>query len=155
MRKPWVMQQCGKPLEELFHRWFRIWWWFYRLSHVRSDWYIKTHKQPLNSITWQLIDRRMMYLPYSISSLHYNFDLYGDNLTKTLVALSWATINFFYLFFDTACTRNVLWSKIDLIVPHVSYFKFATRAIKPTSLQLPVFSGIGVLRMDMQKWQRN
>ena len=33
----------------------------YRLSHVRSDWYIKKSKQPLNSITWQLIDRRMMY----------------------------------------------------------------------------------------------
>ena len=61
MGKPWVMQQCSKPFQELFHRWFRIWWWFYRLSHVRSDWYIKTSKQPLNSITWQLIDRRMMY----------------------------------------------------------------------------------------------
>ena len=41
---------------------------------------------------------------------------------------------------------SVLWSKIDLIVRHVSYFKFDSRAIKPhfhATLGF-FFSGIGV-----------
>ena len=55
--REWCSNAANHYKNELFHRWFRIWWWFYRLSHVRSDWYIKTSKQPLNSVTWQLIDR--------------------------------------------------------------------------------------------------
>ena len=40
---------------------------------------------------------------------------------------------------------NFLWSKIDLIVRHVSYFKFDSRAIKPHFHATPgFFSGIGV-----------
>ena len=43
-------------------------------------------------------------------------------------------------------TRNVRWSKIDLMVRHVSYFKFAARAIKPHfHATLFFFSRIGVL----------
>ena len=37
---------------------------------------------------------------------------------------------FFYLFFTKASTKNVLQSKVDLIVRHVSY-NFAARGIKP------------------------
>ena len=60
------------------------------------------------------------HLPYSSSSPCYNFDLYGGILTKTSVEQR----SIFYLFFNKVSTRNVLWSKIDLIVSHVSYFKF-------------------------------
>ena len=46
---------------------------------------------------------------------------------------------FSYLFFTKAITRNVLWSKIDLIVRQVSYFKFAARVIKPHFQATPGF----------------
>ena len=69
----------------------------------------------------------MMYTCLSNSSL-LPFDFYGGILAKTLVE-EWSI--FLYLFFTKASTRNVLWCKIDFIVHHVSYFKFATRAIKP------------------------
>lgn len=35
------------------------------------------------------------------------------------------------LFAAGCSTKKVLWSKINLIVSYVSYFKFAARAIKP------------------------
>ena len=47
---------------------------------------------------------------------------------------SWETVSF-----NKTSTRNVLWSKIDLIVRHISYFKFAARAIKPHSHATSVF----------------
>ena len=35
---------CSKPVRELSHLWFSIWWLLCRPFHVRSDWYIRTSK---------------------------------------------------------------------------------------------------------------
>ena len=45
--------------------------------------------------------------------------------------LQFSSGQFFCLFFTKANTRNILWSKIDLIIRQVSNFKFNERAIKP------------------------
>ena len=44
------------------------------------------------------------------------------------VVFRWECLNIFAAGFST---KTVLWSKINLIVSYVSYFKFAARAIKP------------------------
>ena len=71
----------------------------------------------------------MMYMYISNSFLFwiYHIDLYGGILSNTLVEQR----SIFCLFLNKASTRNVLWSKIDLVVGHISYFKFAARAIRP------------------------
>ena len=81
------------------------------------------NKQHINS--WSVRRGRMMYTTFATVPCYYHLDLFSDILTKT-----WATVNF-CLFFNNANTRNVRWRKMDLIVRHVSYFKFAARAIKP------------------------
>ena len=85
-------------------------------------------KLKINSIYKQLIDQARpddlhylcnssLLLPSWFIQRHFN-----KNLSNS---------QFFYLFFNNAKTRNVRWRKMDLIVRHVSYFKFAARAIKP------------------------
>ena len=68
----------------------------------------------------------MMYTTFATVPCYYHLDLFSDILTK-----NWATVNFSISSSIMLSTRNVRWSKIDLIVCHVSYFKFAARAIKP------------------------
>ena len=93
--------------------------------------FLKRHvnlKLKINSIYKQLIDQARpddlhylcnssLLLPSWFIQRHFN-----NNLSNR---------QFFYLLFNNANTRNVRWSKIDLIVRHVSYFKFPARAIKP------------------------
>ena len=100
------------------------------------------NKQHINS--WSIRRGRMMYTTFATVPCYYHLDLFSDILTK-----NWATVNFSISSSIMLSTRNVRWSKIDLIVCHVSYFKFAARAIKPhfhaTFVFFFFFSSIGVL----------
>ena len=68
----------------------------------------------------------MIYTTFATVPCYYHLDLFSDILTTTR-----ATVNFSISCSIMLRTRNVRWSKMDLIVRHVSYFKFRARAIKP------------------------
>ena len=44
LREMGKREWCSKPVRELSHLWFSIWWLLCRPFHVRSDWYIRTSK---------------------------------------------------------------------------------------------------------------
>ena len=109
------------------------------LKHLNSLW-TALHD------SWSIADD--VHLPYSISSFPYNFDLYGGNLTKTLVEQR--SIFFIYSSIKLALRMSSgvrsTWSSPMLVI-----LNLPRGLLSLTSMQIPVFSGIGVLRMDMQK----